>query len=159
MELLSWLEQTVLAEAIRTTPWAYSTLEIVHLLGIAALVGPAMAFDLRLLGVGRAALPVTTAARHLLPLAHAGFAVAALSGCALFVSGAVEVAGSGAMPAKLVLLGVAGVNVALFHLGVYRSVDRWGTAGPPPARARVAGAVSITTWAGVIACGRLIAYT
>jgi hypothetical protein len=157
--MLSWLEQTALAEAIRTTPWAYSTIEIVHLLGIAALVGPAMAFDLRLLGAGRAVLPVTTAARHLLPLARAGFAVAALSGCALFVSGAIEVAGSDAMPAKLALLGVAGANVALFHLGIYRTVARWDTDRPPPARARVAGAVSITTWAGVIACGRLIAYT
>ncbi|WP_285492935.1 hypothetical protein [Actinomadura sp. NBRC 104425] len=73
--------------------------------------------------------------------------------------GVLAVADAGAMPVKFALLGVAGINVAAFHHGVYRSVARWDRAVPPPARARIAGAVSLVVWSGVIACGRLIAYT
>lgn len=137
----------------------YSSLEIVHILGIALLVGPALAFDLRLLGVGRQLLPVTAAARHLLPLARFGFAMAVASGVVMFVSGAVAVGNSGAAPWKLGLLIVAGINIVVFHGGAFRRVDGWDIGVPTPARARIAALVSILMWSGVIAAGRLLAYT
>jgi hypothetical protein len=154
-----WLEHTTLGEAVRTTPWVYSSLESVHILGIALLVGPALAFDLRLLGVGQRLLPVTSAARHLLPLSRVGFLITVLSGAVMFVSGAMAVGNSGAAPWKLGLLLLAGVNIAVFHLGVYRSVDRWDLNAPAPVTARLAGVVSTLSWTGVIVCGRLLAYT
>ncbi|MEO3805310.1 hypothetical protein [Nonomuraea sp. B1E8] len=159
MDVLMWLEGTWVAEFVRVTPWVYSSLEIVHLLGLALLVGPAALFDLRLLGAGRDAISVPTAARRLLPVARAGLAAAAVSGTAMFTSGAKEIASTGAAPVKLVLLVVAGLNVAVFHLGVYRRVGSWDGHRRAPAAARAAGAVSLVTWAGVVACGRLIAYT
>ncbi|TDC24534.1 hypothetical protein E1265_09365 [Streptomyces sp. 8K308] len=158
-EFYDWLERTELGEAVRTTPWVYSSLETVHLVGIAVLVGPAIAFDLRLLGVGRRLLPVTSAARHLLPLARCGFLIAAFSGVVMFVSGAAAVGNSAAAPWKLGLLLVAGVNIAAFHGGVYRSVDRWDVGAVAPAAARAAGVISTLVWVGVIASGRLLAYT
>jgi hypothetical protein len=158
-DALIWLEQTWAAEFVRVTPWVYPSLEIMHLLGLALLVGPAALFDLRLLGAGRDTVSVVTAARRLLPVARAGFAVAALSGAAMFTAGAREVAGTGAAPVKLTLLVVAGVNIALFHLGVYRRVGEWDSGHRLSAAARAAGAVSLITWTGVVACGRLIAYT
>ncbi|MFD1935344.1 hypothetical protein ACFSKW_28100 [Nonomuraea mangrovi] len=159
VDVLMWLEQTWPAEFVRVTPWVYSSLEIVHLLGLALLVGPATLFDMRLLGAGQDAVSVVAAARRLLPVARAGFAAAALSGAAMFAAGAREIAGTSAAPVKLTLLLVAGVNVALFHLGVYRRVGEWDGVRRAPVAARVAGAVSLVTWAGVVACGRLIAYT
>jgi hypothetical protein len=158
-DFFSWLEGSGLGEAVRTTPLVYSSLESVHILGIALLVGPALAFDLRLLGVGRQLLPVTAAARHLLPLARFGFALAVASGVVMFVSGAVAVGNSGAAPWKLGLLIVAGVNIAVFHWGAFRRVDGWDIEVPSPARARVAAVVSIVVWSAVIAAGRLLAYT
>ncbi|MFI6037954.1 DUF6644 family protein [Streptomyces sp. NPDC051315] len=158
-EFFTWLERSSLGDAVRTTPLVYSSLESVHILGIALLVGPALAFDLRLLGVGRQMLPVTAAARHLLPLARLGFAIAVTSGLVMFVSGAVAVGNSGAAPWKLSLLMVAGVNIAVFHWGAYRRVDGWDIEVPTPARAKTAATVSILVWSGVIASGRLLAYT
>ncbi|MER8002144.1 hypothetical protein [Streptomyces sp. NPDC095613] len=102
-----WLEQLGPAEAVRTTPYLYAALECVHLLGLVVLVGSAVAFDLRLLGLGLRVLPVTVAGRHLLPLAHVGFVFAALTGVLMFVSGAMSIAASGAAPFKLALLVVA----------------------------------------------------
>ncbi|CQR61170.1 DUF6644 family protein [Streptomyces leeuwenhoekii] len=158
-DFFSRLERSGLGEAVRTTPLVYSSLESVHILGIALLVGPAVAFDLRLLGAGRRLLPVTAAARHLLPLARFGFVVAAASGVVLFVAGAVAVGDSGAAPWKLGLLILAGVNTAVFHRGVLRRVDGWDIGVSSPVRARAAAVVSILVWSGVIAAGRLLAYT
>ncbi|MEU4330964.1 hypothetical protein [Nonomuraea dietziae] len=159
LDALTWLQETWVAEFVRVTPWVYSSLEIVHLMGLAILVGPALLFDLRLLGAGADVISVSAAARRLLPVARAGLALAALSGAAMFTAGAREIAGTGAAPAKLGLLAVAGLNMALFHLGVYRRVEAWDDDRRPPPAARAAGAVSLVVWTGVVACGRLIAYT
>jgi hypothetical protein len=37
-------------------------------------------------------------------------------------------------------------------------VSSWDTAPVPPRRTRVAAGVSLAIWAGVVVCGRLIAY-
>ncbi|MEV1173862.1 hypothetical protein [Nonomuraea sp. NPDC049784] len=158
-DVLGWVEEWWVAEFVRVTPWVYSSLEIVHLLGLSLLVGPAVLFDLRLLGAGRRLITVVAAARHLLPVAWAGFTTAAVSGAAMFAAGAREVAATGAAPVKLALLAVAGLNAAVFHLGVYRGAGTWDGHRRPPRAARAAGAVSLVTWTGVVACGRLIAYT
>jgi hypothetical protein len=42
---------------------------------------------------------------------------------------------------------------------VYRTVDRWDVDTPAPPAARLAATVSVLVWIGVIAAGRLLAYT
>jgi hypothetical protein len=156
--LLSWLQGSVLGEALRGTPFLYPVLEASHILGIAVLIGPAFAFDLRLLGVGRHLVPVSTAARYLLPVSHVGLVVALGTGLALLSAQAVVVAASGAAPWKFGLLLLAGLNVLVFHRGVYRRVDDWADAAVTPMAARVAASVSMTAWTGVIFAGRFLAY-
>jgi hypothetical protein len=60
---------------------------------------------------------------------------------------------------KLLLMVMAGINMAAFHLIPWQSVSRWDAGAPPPVAARVAGALSLALWIGVIACGRWIAFT
>ena len=156
--LLRSLQDSPLGDAVRSTPFMYATLESLHILGIAVLVGPAFAFDLRLLGVGRRLVSVPQAARYLLPVSHVGLAIAVVTGISLFSAQAVGVAGSGAAPWKLGLLLVAGLNVLAFHRGIYRRVDEWADADATPAAARVSAVVSMTTWTGVIFAGRFLAY-
>ncbi|WP_200902018.1 hypothetical protein [Microvirga vignae] len=93
-----WLEQSGIGEAVRMTPFLYPILESLHILGIALLVGPAMAVDLRLLGIGRSILPVTIVSRYLLPLSHAGFGLVAATGAAMFTGIALSVTMSPAAP-------------------------------------------------------------
>lgn len=157
--MLKLLQGSALGEAVRGAGHLYALLEAGHILGIALLVGPAFVFDLRLLGVGRAVVSVTSAARHLLPVSHVGFAVAVLTGIALLSAQAVVVAGTGAAPWKFGLLLLACVNVLVFHLGIYRRVNEWADSAVSPVAARVGAGVSLTAWAGVIFGGRLLAYT
>jgi hypothetical protein len=58
----------------------------------------------------------------------------------------------------MLLLLLAGLNVWLFHSRVYPKVATWDVEGVPPRAARVAGAVSLAFWIGIVFSGRMIAY-
>ncbi|WP_405818495.1 hypothetical protein OG705_04315 [Streptomyces sp. NBC_00838] len=157
--VFSWLEDTWLAETVRSTAYLYPVLESIHIVGIALLIGPAAAFDLRLLGVGQQMLRVTTAANYLLRLSHVGFVIAAVTGVAMFLPGANLIADRGSAPWKLGLLLIAGINILIFHRRTYRNAADWDTNQPTPIAARCAAVVSLTSWTGVTIAGRLLAYT
>jgi hypothetical protein len=134
---------------IQSHPWAYPVLEIVHITGIALLVGNLVLLELRVFGAGRA-LPVADLARLSLALAAAGFALAALSGLTMFASQPQELLANRAFTLKMLLLVLAGCNAAWFHgRGSLRKLDT---------TARALMLVSTLTWLAVIACGRWIAY-
>jgi hypothetical protein len=157
--LLMLLQGSALGDMVRNAQYLYPLLEAIHILGITLLVGPAFAFDLRLLGLANRVMPVTTAARHLLPLSHVGLAIAFATGVALLSAQATVVANTGAAPWKFGLLILAGLNVPIFHYGVYRRVDEWTDSAVTPIAARAAAVVSMVAWMGVILAGRLLAYT
>ena len=154
---LAWLEASGLGVAMRRWLWLYPAVEIAHIAGIAVLVGAAAMFDLRLLGFSRR-LPVRAMAAHLLPWARVGLAVVVPTGLMMFVAHATEMAGNPAFRLKLVLIGAALANAAAFHRWPFRSVGRWDVGARAPAPARLAAVASLALWAGVIACGRLLAY-
>ncbi len=154
---LVWLELTGLGEAMRKSAWMYPIVEIVHILGFVVLVGAAMMFDLRVLGLGRG-LPVTALARHLLRWSWVGLALVVPAGIMMLTAHATEFATNPAFLLKLALLATAAANVAFFHMVPYRSVRQWDVTGAAPGAARAAAALSIVIWIAVITCGRLIAY-
>jgi hypothetical protein len=95
-----------------------------------------------------------------IPYTWGAFAVAALTGSLLFSSDAVHYAHNRLFEGKLVLLALAGLNVAVFHLIGVRDIERWdaGT-GHTPVAAKAAAAISLTLWIGVVAFGRGIGFT
>lgn len=157
-DLLRGLETSGFGEAVRMTPNLYPILESLHVLGIALLVGSAIAVDLRLLDIGRNVVPVTVVTRYLLPLARVGFGVAAVTGLTMLTGIAVSVGASSAAPWKFGLILFAGINILIFHCGIYRTVGRWDLHAPAPLRAKAAAVVSACTWMGVIVAGRFLAY-
>ena len=157
--VLMMLQSSPLGAIVRNAGFVYPILEAVHILGIALLVGPAFTFDFRVLGFARRIVSVSTAGRYLLPVSHIGLAVTAVTGIALLSAQATVIAITGAAPWKFGLLIFAGINVAVFHGGAYRSVDLWKDLAVTPVAARAGAAVSLVTWTGIIFAGRLLAYT
>ncbi|HEY8554547.1 MAG TPA: hypothetical protein VIL43_08425 [Burkholderiales bacterium] len=155
--LLVWLETSGFAQAMRQWLWLYPIVEIVHIGGIVLLVGGAAMFDLRLLGLGRT-LSVRRLARLLLPWSVVGLALVAATGLMMFTAHATEFWVNPAFAVKMSLIVLAGLNAALFHRGIYRTVATWDVDLPPPPRARFAAAASLALWLGAISGGRLIAY-
>lgn len=154
---LLWLESSAVGVAMRQWLWLYPIVEIVHIAGFVVLVGAAVMFDLRLLGLSRR-LPVADMARHLLPWSRAGLALVAPTGLLMFTAHASEMAASPVFRLKLGLIATAGLNAAAFHAGVFKSVSTWNRDATAPARARIAALLSLMLWTGVLSCGRLLAY-
>lgn len=135
--------------ALQSHPWAYPVLEMVHIVGIALLVGNLVLLELRVFGRGRE-LPVQSLARLSLSLAVAGFTGAAASGLLMFASQPAELLANRAFTLKMLLLCLAGCNAAWFH--ARRSLERLD------GLARALMLLSTLIWLAVIACGRWIAY-
>ncbi len=151
------LERSAPAAWMRQALWAYPAAEVLHLLGITLLVGSVALFDLRLLGLSPQ-IPVSALGRHLLPWAWRGFALVVVSGLVLFIAHAAEWWMNPVFPVKMGLIAAAGLNRMVFHRSVYRTVNTWDQHIPTPRAAKVSGALSLLLWAGVLACGRLLAY-
>lgn len=130
-------------------PWAYPALEVVHIVGIALLLGNLVALELRVWGLA-SALPVAPLARLSLSLSLTGFALLAASGVAMFGSHGSEMLSNRAFTIKIGLIMLAGINAVGFHLrgGIVR-LDAF---------ARAQTVVSLGLWIAVIICGRWIAY-
>jgi hypothetical protein len=130
-------------------PLAYPALEVLHIVGIALLVGNLVLLELRVWGLG-GDLPVQALARLALGLAVFGFALAGASGLLMFAAQAAELLANRAFVLKMGLLMLAGTNAAWFHgRGSLVRMDR---------TARLLTLVSTAIWLAVIACGRSIAY-
>ena len=134
---------------IQSHPWAYPVLEIVHIVGIALLLGNLVALEVRVFGRG-AAIPLQAMARLSLSVAVVGFTIAAGSGLVMFASQPGELLANGAFTLKIGLIFAAGCNAAFFHSR--------GSLGRADNVARASLLLSTLLWLGVIACGRWIAY-
>ncbi|HEU5320029.1 MAG TPA: DUF6644 family protein, partial [Methylomirabilota bacterium] len=152
---LVWLESSAVAVAMRQWAWLYPVVEIVHIVGFVVLVGAAVMFDLRLLGLSRA-LPVAGMAGHLLRWARWSLVLVVPSGALMFTAHATEMAVNPAFRLKLLFLAAAFLNAGLFHRVPFRTVADWDTGVRAPAAARAAGLLSLALWLGVISCGRLL---
>ncbi len=134
---------------LRGSLWAYPALEAVHIASIGMLFGALVVLELRLFGIG-SALGARPLAALALPVALAGFGGALLSGGLLFAADYGDLLLNPAFRLKMALLGLAGLNAALFH--VRAGLDRIDRV------ARAQAALSLGLWVGIIVCGRAIAY-
>ncbi|KVK54045.1 hypothetical protein BCY90_18450 [Agrobacterium deltaense] len=158
LSTFGWMEQSPVGQAVRTRPYLYPTLMSLHVLGIVVMLGPALMVDLRLLGLGRRSISVTTTIRLLLPISHLGFAIVAITGSAMFTGLVYIISKSAAAPWKFGLIALAAVNILVFHKGVYRKVEWWDIDAVTPFGAKVAALISMLSWTGVIFGGRFLSY-
>jgi hypothetical protein len=154
------LEASAFAQAMRDSVWVYPVVLFAHILGIALLFGSIAVLDVRLIGIWRKA-PVKALAGQVLPWSVGSFLLIVPSGLAMFAANATELIARPVLAVKMCLIMAALLNAAIFHTLSFPSVNVWDAAemrplGPPPS-ARVAGALSLTLWASVIACGVILA--
>jgi hypothetical protein len=159
LDLIAHIEDSPIAENIREGDALFPFIESVHVVAICLVVGSIFVLDLRLLGLASLHRPVGRLARAVLPVTWSAFALAAASGALLFVSNATKYLGNGFFVAKVILLGVAALNMIIFHAVSARDLPQWEKEPAPPLRARLAGALSILLWIAVVACGRWIGFT
>ena len=156
---LAWLQATTVAKAISENEIIFPWIESVHVLAIVLVVGTISIVDLRLLGVASLDRAVKRLMGDVLPFTWGAFVVAAITGSLMFSSDAVNYTHNFFFRGKLILLILAGINMAVFHLSDIRGVGRWGATKKTPVAAKMAGGVSLLLWVCVVAFGRGIGFT
>ncbi len=158
LRVCEWMADTRWSIALHESTWGYPIVESVHVLALCLFLGMAVMLDLRLLGVTMRCAPVSEVMGRLLPWTAAGFVLMVISGALLFYAIPVRTFQNIFFRVKVAMLILSGLNVWVFHSGVYRRMAEWDLDPVPPRRARVAAGLSLALWASIVVAGRMIAY-
>ena len=154
--ILEWIENTDLSTAIREGGLPYPIIGGIHLLAIAWFGGMLLATDLRLLGWAMRRRLVSDVVLQLQPWKRVGFVVVVASGVLLGWSEPIKLYRSPAFWVKMALFALVGVHALVFRPGVYRHPTKLDAG--VTTQAKIAAALSLLLWAGLIISGRLIAF-
>lgn len=153
----TWLEMLPVAVSIGET-WWFPLLESIHVLTGTFVVGSILMVDLRLLGLAARRYSVSRIVKEVVPWTYGACALSVVAGAGLFASRASHYVANTAFQVKMVLLVLAALNMAVFHLSTARGIARWDDGPMTTASARFAGACSLSLWIGVLLSGRWIGH-
>ena len=144
-----------LAVALRQSAIAYPLVSATHIIGIGLLFVSMVLLDLRLLGLLKQRA-VTELFRLLRRLAAVGLLLAMLTGTLLFSVQPAHYLANDAFILKMLLLGLALLNILLVHrLPAWQAAQ----AGQPVALAlKICALISLLLWLAVLLAGRWIAF-
>ncbi len=157
-DLLTQIQGTSIATAVRENTWLFPTIESLHVLSITLVVGTIMIVDFRLINFVGRRRPASELMRETLPWTWGAFASAVITGSLLFSSSAMKYAHNWQFDCKMAMLLLAGINMAVFHLGSYRRIALWDREAMTPTGARIAGGLSLAIWVIVVTLGRWIGF-
>ena len=154
-----WLdiEEWTISWTIGGTNW-FPLLESIHVIAAAMVVGTILWVDLRLIGVAAVQYPITTMSRELVPWTWGAFVVATIPGIGMFITRAASHVLNPAFQSKMVLLVLAGLNMAYFHFKLYKDIAQCDSLDITSTQLKIAGSLSLFLWAGVMLAGRWIGH-
>ena len=158
-EFLRSLETSGLAAWIVGSLYAFPLIESFHVIGLSLVFGTIAILDLRLLGLASVRRPFATVASDVTKWTWAAFGLTAATGALMFVTNPVAYYQNLQFRFKIALLLLAGLNLLIFNATAGRSVRLWNTAKAAPPAGRLAGALSLVLWIGVIFLGRWVGFT
>ena len=154
-----WLdiEEWTISWTIGGTNW-FPLLESIHVIAAAMVVGTTLWVDLRLIGVAAVQYPITTMSRELVPWTWGAFVIATITGIGMFITRAASHVLNPAFQSKMVLLVLAGLNMAYFHFKLYKDIAQCDSRAITSIQLKIAGSLSLFLWAGVMLAGRWIGH-
>ena len=135
--------------------WAFPFVLILHTVGLAFLVGVNVAWNVRLLGLGRG-VPMKPLERYF-RLMWIAFWVNAVSGVLLLIAYPTKALTNPLFYVKLALIGLGLLSAQALRrrAALHPTLDN----EPAPPRLKVLAATSLACWAAAIFAGRFLAYT
>ncbi len=153
------METSAIGEWMRSNLLAMPLVNAAHVLCITLVFGTILVVDMRLLGLFDRSRSVMKTSDEMLHLTWGAFIGAAVTGVMFFTANATTYWFNTAFRFKMLVIVLAGVNMAIFQFITYRSVVNWDRNSPSPRAAKVAAALSILIWFSVVVLGRLIGFT
>ena len=156
---MAWLQASPLGHAMREHGvWAYGIVNLVHILGVAALFGSVLVLDLRLLGFWHK-VSLRAISEPTVRIASTGFAIAAPSGVCLLATKATEYVGNPFLYIKFPAIALAIANVVVLHrLPAWKEHRMRELSSREEFKLAVIGGVSLFCWLTAISAGRMIGY-
>ena len=151
------IEEWTISWTIGGTNW-FPLLESIHVIAAAMVVGTILWVDLRLIGVAAVQYPITTMSRELVPWTWGAFVIATITGIGMFITRAASHVLNPAFQSKMVLLVLAGLNMAYFHFKLYKDIAQCDSLATTSIQLKIAGSLSLFLWAGVMLAGRWIGH-
>jgi hypothetical protein len=158
LEFFQWIQSTDFMTFIRESGLTYPVIMSTHLTCIAVFGGMIVITDLRLLGWALQGRPIADVINGLRWWKRLGFVVMVSMGIMLFGSKAGEYYPNPYFWVKMSFLALVGVHALIFRPSVYNHPEILDASPVIPTRAKVAGALSLILWTGVLCNGRLIGY-
>jgi len=158
LSFTQWVQQTDVAIMLRESGVFYPLILSCHLAGIAMCGGMVMMADLRLLGMAMTKRPVSEVVGQTRSIKWIGFAIVLLCGLLMFCSKAEEYYYNAFFQTKMAILILIGIHGLVFRRSVYGNTAALDRAAVMPGRAKLAGALSLLLWLGMIVAGRGIGY-
>ena len=154
-----WLdiEEWTISWTIGGTNW-FPLLESIHVIAATMVVGTILWVDLRLIGVAAVQYPITTMSRELVPWTWGAFVIATITGIGMFITRAASHVLNPAFQSKMVLLVLAGLNMAYFHFKLYKDIAQCDSLAVTSTQLKIVGSLSLFFWAGVMLAGRWIGH-
>ena len=158
--LFAWIERTPVALWVRESLWGFPFSLVLHAWSMALLVGISVVLSLSALGVApRVLLPLAAKSK---PILWSALLVSLISGLLLLSAYPAKALTNEVFYLKLAFIGVA-MTLALSLVNQCNRLpaEHGARAQEPPVPARLklqAGGI-LLAWFGVIAAGRLLAYT
>jgi hypothetical protein len=154
--IVVFLKSTAISHAMVDLPWLWPVCETLHFVGLALLIGAAGLFDLRLMGFLKA-IPLR-AAMQMRAWAAAGIVINVITGVMFFVGAPDQYIDNPAWWAKVLFLIVAMINIAIFETKQGKRMLEMTAEAETPRSFKVAGAVSLASWAAVLYFGRMLPF-
>lgn len=152
-----YLEMLEFTQEIGATAW-FPFIESIHVLSITLMLGAILMVDLRVLGLAAKSYPVSAMARELVPWSAIAFAVATITGIAMFMTRAASHVDNSAFQIKMILLLIGGINILYFHISQKPLLRSKEVSCAIPAAAKYSAAVSLVVWVGVMVAGRWVGH-
>lgn len=154
--ILEWIQNTWLSQAIREGGLPYPALGGLHLLSIALFGGMLLFTDLRLLGWAMRERKVSEVMVQLRRWKQLGFVIVTVTGVLLMWCEPIRLYHSPSFWVKMALFALVGLHALVFRPAVYRDPAKLDSG--ISRQAKLAAVFSMILWAGLIVCGRLIAF-
>lgn len=156
---LKSVEATSFATTIRDSIWMFPIIESIHVISFTLVVGTIAVVDLRLLGLASKHRSFQKMSSETLKWTWGAFTLAVLTGLMMFTTNARVYYHNPFFRTKMILLVIAGLNVAVFELTAGRTSSTWDKATSTPRVGKVVAVLSLAIWISIIFMGRLIGFT
>lgn len=152
------LYETPFSTLLREITWIIPTVQSIHILAIATVIGSALVSDLRLAGVLATDESPATVVRRYLPWMWVSLVILLITGSLLVFAEPARTIANAVFWTKMALVLTAFAMTMFFRKPLldpeFRAEHaRWWAAAKPAAW------ISLVVWVAIIFCGRWIAYT